>query len=89
VGLISESISIFIGVMLGALAGYFRGKPDALIMWLINVIWAFPSILFIIALSVVLGKGFWQSFVAIGLTGWVDIARNVRGQFFSLRETES
>ena len=88
VGLISESISIFIGVMLGAMAGYFRGKPDAFIMWLINVVWAFPSILFIIALSVVLGKGFWQSFVAIGLTGWVDIARIVRGQFFSLRETE-
>lgn len=88
VGLISESISIFIGVFLGALAGYFRGKADAGIMWLINVIWAFPSILFIIALSVVLGKGFWQSFVAIGLTGWVDIARIVRGQFFSLRETE-
>jgi oligopeptide transport system permease protein len=88
VGLISESISIFIGVVLGALAGYFRGKSDIGIMWLINVIWAFPSILFIIALSVVLGKGFWQSFVAIGLTGWVDIARIVRGQFFSLRETE-
>lgn len=88
VGLISESISIFIGVVLGALAGYFRGKTDMGIMWLINVIWAFPSILFIIALSVVLGKGFWQSFVAIGLTGWVDIARIVRGQFFSLRETE-
>jgi ABC-type dipeptide/oligopeptide/nickel transport system permease subunit len=88
VGLISESISIFIGVVLGAFAGYFRGKSDVGIMWLINVIWAFPSILFIIALSVVLGKGFWQSFVAIGLTGWVDIARIVRGQFFSLRETE-
>ncbi len=88
VGLISESISIFIGVLLGALAGYFRGKTDVFIMWLINVIWAFPSILFIIALSVVLGKGFWQSFVAIGLTGWVEIARIVRGQFFSLRETE-
>jgi oligopeptide transport system permease protein len=88
VGMISESISIFIGVVLGALAGYFRGKSDAVILWLINVIFAFPSILFIIALSVVLGKGFWQSFVAIGLTGWVDIARIVRGQFFSLRETE-
>jgi len=88
VGVISESIAIFIGVFLGALAGYFRGKTDAGIMWLINVVWAFPSILFIIALSVVLGKGFWQSFVAIGLTGWVDIARIVRGQFFSLRETE-
>ena len=66
VGVISESIAIFIGVFLGALAGYFRGKTDAGIMWLINVVWAFPSILFIIALSVVLGKGFWQSFVAIG-----------------------
>ncbi len=88
VGIISESISIFIGVILGALAGYFRGKTDGIIMWLINVVWAFPSILFIIAISVVLGKGFWQSFVAIGLTGWVDIARIVRGQFFSLRETE-
>jgi len=88
VGIISESISISIGVILGALAGYFRGKTDAVIMWLINVVWAFPSILFIIAISVVLGKGFWQSFVAIGLTGWVDIARIVRGQFFSLRETE-
>lgn len=88
VGVISESIAIFIGVVLGALAGYFRGKTDAVIMWLINVVWAFPSILFIIALSVVLGKGFWQSFVAIGLTGWVEIARIVRGQFFSLRETE-
>ncbi len=88
VGVISESIAIFIGVMLGAFAGFFRGKVDAVIMWLINVIWAFPSILFIIALSVVLGKGYWQSFVAIGLTGWVEIARIVRGQFFSLRETE-
>lgn len=88
VGVISESIAIFIGVVLGALAGYFRGKTDAVIMWLINVVWAFPSILFIIALSVVLGKGYWQSFVAIGLTGWVEIARIVRGQFFSLRETE-
>jgi peptide/nickel transport system permease protein len=88
VGVISESIAIFIGVILGALAGYFRGKTDAVIMWLINVVWAFPSILFIIALSVVLGKGFWQSFVAIGLTGWVEVARIVRGQFFSLRETE-
>ncbi len=88
VGVISESIAIFIGIILGAFAGYFRGKTDSVIMWFINVVWAFPSILFIIALSVVLGKGFWQSFVAIGLTGWVDIARIVRGQFFSLRETE-
>lgn len=88
VGLISESIAIFLGLVLGSLAGYFRGKTDLFVMWLVNVIFAFPAILLIIALSVVLGKGLWQAFVAIGLTGWVDIARIVRGQFFSLRETE-
>ncbi|MBK9333909.1 MAG: ABC transporter permease [Ignavibacteria bacterium] len=88
VGLVSESIAIFIGLILGAIAGYFRGKTDAAVMWLVNVIFAFPAILLIIALSVVLGKGLWQAFIAIGLTGWVDIARIVRGQFFSLRETE-
>lgn len=88
VGLISESISIFIGLVLGSLAGFFRGKTDIVVMWMVNVIFAFPAVLLIIALSVVLGKGLWQAFVAIGLTGWVDIARIVRGQFFSLRETE-
>lgn len=88
VGLISESIAIAIGLILGSIAGYFRGKTDAVVMWMVNVVFAFPAILLIIALSVVLGKGLWQAFVAIGLTGWVDIARIVRGQFFSLRETE-
>lgn len=88
VGLISESIAIFLGIILGSIAGFYRGKADVVIMWLVNVIFAFPAILLIIALSVVLGKGLWQAFVAIGLTGWVDIARIVRGQFFSLRETE-
>ena len=88
VGLISESIALIIGLFLGSLAGYFRGITDKGIMWLVNVVWAFPSILFVIALSVVLGKGFWQAFVAIGLTCWVDIARIVRGQIISLKETE-
>ncbi len=88
VGLISESIAIFIGVILGSMAGYFRGKTDSVVMWMVNVVFAFPAILLIIALSVVLGKGLWQAFVAIGLTGWVDITRIVRGQFFSLRETD-
>lgn len=88
VGLISESIAIVLGLILGALAGFFRGTTDKVIMWIINVVWAFPSILFVIAISVVLGKGFWQAFVAIGLTAWVDVARIVRGQIFSIRETE-
>lgn len=88
VGLISESIAVVLGILMGAFAGFFRGATDKVIMWVVNVVWAFPSILFVIAISVVLGKGFWQAFVAIGLTSWVDVARIVRGQFFSLRETE-
>ena len=88
VGLISQTIAVLIGIVLGSLSGYFRGGVDRFIMWLINVVWAFPSILLVISISVVLGKGYWQAFVAIGLTSWVEIARIVRGQFITLKESE-
>lgn len=88
VGLISQGIALCIGIVLGALAGYFRGRVDDVIMWLVNVVWSFPSILLVIAFSVALGQGFWQTFIAIGISSWVEIARIVRGQFFSLRESE-
>lgn len=88
VGLISESIALLIGVLLGAIAGYYRGWVDDGIMWLVNVVWSFPTILLVVAFSVLLGKGYWQTFVAIGISSWVDIARIVRGQFFTIREQE-
>ena len=88
VGLISQSIALAIGIFLGALAGYYRGWVDDVIMWLVNVVWSFPTILLVVAFSVILGKGYWQTFVAIGISSWVDIARIVRGQFFSIREQE-
>jgi peptide/nickel transport system permease protein len=88
VGLISVFISLFIGITLGAIAGYFRGWADNLIMWFINVVWSIPTLLLVIAITLALGKGFWQVFVAVGLTMWVDVARLVRGQIFSLRELE-
>lgn len=88
VGLISVFIAIVIGVLLGAIAGYFRGWIDELIVWFINVVWSIPSLLLVIAISFALGKGFWQVFIAIGLTMWVDVARVVRGQVMSLREKE-
>jgi ABC-type dipeptide/oligopeptide/nickel transport system permease subunit len=88
VGLISESIALLIGILLGAIAGYYRGWADDVIMWLVNVVWSFPTILLVVAFSVLLGKGYWQTFVAIGISSWVDIARIVRGQFFSIREQE-
>lgn len=88
VGLISVFISILIGVFLGSLAGYFRGKTDAVIMWLINVVWSIPTLLLVIAITLVLGKGITQVFIAVGLTMWVEAARIVRGQILSLREKE-
>jgi peptide/nickel transport system permease protein len=88
VGFISVIISIVIGVLLGALAGYFRGLVDDIIMWMINVVWSIPTLLLVIAITLLLGKGFWQVFVAVGLTMWVEVARVIRGQILSLREKE-
>lgn len=88
VGLVSVIISMLVGVFLGAVAGYYGGKWDAIISWLINVIWSLPSLLLVIAISFALGKGFWQVFIAIGLSMWVEVARLVRGQVMSLKEVE-
>jgi peptide/nickel transport system permease protein len=88
VAFFSEILSLFIGVLFGALAGFYRGWLDEVIMWVTNVVWSIPSLLLVIAISIALGLGLWQTIVAIGITGWVDMARIVRGQFFALRETE-
>ena len=88
VGLITVIISLTIGLALGSLAGYFRGRSDDVIMWFINVIWSIPTILLVFAITLVLGKGFWQVFIAVGLTMWVGVARLVRGQVMAVRELE-
>lgn len=88
VGLITVIISLTVGIMLGALAGYFKGRTDNVIMWLINVIWSIPTLLLVFAVTLLLGKGFWQVFVAVGLTMWVNVARLVRGQVLAVRELE-
>ncbi|MGB0882521.1 MAG: ABC transporter permease [Vicingaceae bacterium] len=88
VGFISVFISIVIGITLGALSGYFRGWIDDCIMWFINVVWSIPTLLLVIAITMALGKGTWQVFIAVGLTMWVEVARVVRGQMLSLREKE-
>lgn len=88
VGFISVFISLVIGITLGAIAGYFRGWVDDIIMWFINVVWSIPTLLLVIAITMALGKGVWQVFVAVGLTMWVEVARVVRGQMLSLREKE-
>jgi ABC-type dipeptide/oligopeptide/nickel transport system permease subunit len=88
VGLIAVIISLTLGILLGALAGYYRGWVDEVIMWLVNVTWSIPTLLLVFAFTMALGKGFWQIFIAVGLTLWVSVARLVRGQVLALKEQE-
>ena len=88
VGLIAVLISLTLGIFLGALAGYYRGWVDEVIMWLVNVTWSIPTLLLVFAFTMALGKGFWQIFIAVGLTLWVSVARLVRGQVLALKELE-
>ena len=88
VGVIAVLISLSIGLLLGSLAGYFRGWVDDLIMWFINLVWSIPGLLLVISLTLILGKGFTTIFFAVGLTMWVELARVVRGQIISIREKE-
>lgn len=88
VGLIAVTISLSIGIVLGLLAGYYGGKTDAAIMWLINVVWSIPALLLVFAITLALGKGFWQVFIAVGLTLWVSTARIIRTQTLSIRELQ-
>ncbi len=86
IGFIAVGISLLIGLPLGLCAGYFGGWVDKVVMWLVNVVWSIPGLLLVIALTLALGKGIFQVFIAIGLTMWVEVARVVRGQVRSLRE---
>ncbi len=88
VGLITVIISLSVGIVLGAIAGYFRGRWDDIIMWMINVIWSIPTLLLVFAITLLLGKGFWQVFIAVGLTMWVNVARLVRGQVLVAKELQ-
>ena len=88
VGMVTVLLSLSVGVLLGALAGYFRGRVDEIILWLVNVVWSIPTLLLVFAIMLLLGKGFWQVFIAIGLTLWVNVARIVRGQVLAVRERE-
>ena len=88
IGFVAVFISLVIGIILGSLAGYYGGKTDAVIMWIINVTWSIPTLLLVIAITLALGKGFWQVFIAVGLTMWVEVARIVRGQIMGVKEQQ-
>lgn len=88
VGLILASLSVLIGLPVGAAAGYLGGKVDFVVTRLVEILTAFPGLLFAILIVSVLGGGFWKVILALSITSWVGMARLVRGQVLSLREKE-
>ena len=88
IGFIAVFISLFIGIAIGAIAGYYGGKIDVFIMWIINITWSIPTLLLVIAITLALGKGYWQVFIAVGLTMWVEVARVVRGQVLTTKQQQ-
>jgi peptide/nickel transport system permease protein len=88
VGLVAVSIYTVIGVVLGAISGFYRGWVDSLVMRLADIVLSFPSLIIIITMVSILGPSIYNVMLVIGLLGWPPIARIVRGQFLSLRERE-
>ncbi|MBQ6663426.1 MAG: ABC transporter permease [Firmicutes bacterium] len=88
VGLIAEMIATTIGVLMGATAGYYGGKIDAIISRIIEVFASFPFMLFAITMTCVLGTGVINCFIAIGLIGWTGMARLIRGEVLRLKNME-
>lgn len=88
VGIVSVVLSLSIGIFLGSLAGWYGGKTDSAVMYLINMLWSIPTLLLVFAITLTIGKGFWEIFVAIGLTSWVSAARLIRGQVMQLKEMD-
>jgi ABC-type dipeptide/oligopeptide/nickel transport system permease subunit len=88
VGILSQLVIVLIGLPIGALAGLLGGWPDYIVMRIIDVLSSIPTILFYILLLIALGAGFGNIIIAMALTGWIGIARLVRGQVLSLKETD-
>jgi ABC-type dipeptide/oligopeptide/nickel transport system permease subunit len=88
VGLGAQIIIVLIGVPIGALSGFIGGRTDLLLTRFVDVMYAFPQLLFVILVMSMLGAGLINIFIALGLTGWVGIARQTRAQVLSIKEKE-
>jgi len=88
VALLATAVSVAIGVVWGATAGYVGGRTDEWLMRTVDVLYALPYMFFVIILTVVFGRSLWLIFIAIGAVGWLTMARIVRGQALALRQRE-
>ena len=88
VGIVAVSIYVFVGIVIGAIAGYFRGSTDIVISRLIEVVICFPSFFLILTIIAFVGPSILNIMVVIGLTRWTGVARLARGEFLRLGEQE-
>lgn len=88
IGIFSAALDLLIGAVYGGISGYFGGTVDDVMMRIVDILYGIPYLLIVILLMVVMGPGFWTIILAMGLTGWVGMARLVRGQVLQLREYE-
>jgi oligopeptide transport system permease protein len=88
IGLLATGVALLIGVLYGATAGYLGGRVDALMMRIVDVLYALPFIFFVIMLVVFFGRNFILMFLAVGAIEWLDMARIVRGQTLSIKRQE-
>lgn len=86
VGIMTSLIAIPLGVLLGLLGGYFGGKVDSLVVWLTSTVASMPGLLFILAISLVVGQGLLGIYVGIGLTTWVGVCRTIRAEVMKHRQ---
>ena len=85
IGFLSVILSLFLGITIGSISGYYGGRVDKIILLIINTSWSIPTVLMAFAVIIALGKGFMVIILAIGLTMWVDVARLVRGQVIQIK----
>ncbi|MBN1902088.1 ABC transporter permease, partial [Candidatus Sumerlaeota bacterium] len=88
IGLITSLIAIPIGLILGAIAGYFGGLVDEIIVWFYSAVASIPSLLLLLSLSLLFGRGLKGVYLAIGLTSWVGLCRMVRGEVMKIKGVE-
>ena len=88
VGIVATIVSVIIGVTYGSISGFIGGKTDALMMRVVDILYAMPFLFFVILLMVFFGRSILLIFVAIGAVNWLDIARIVRGQTLNLKGKE-
>lgn len=88
IGAVAVVLALLVGIPLGAIAGYFGGWVDEIIMRLVDTLYAFPFLVLAIAIVAILGQGYWNVVAALVLTGWVGYARLLRGEILSVKESE-